>query len=88
VYTYTVIRQNSASSFRDWVPYAIGLVELDEGPRVFALIRGDEADLRVGAPAEVAFEDIGGTVAAVFTVGSGSPPFSGAAGMRMARSTT
>lgn len=66
VYTFTIIRQNNSSAFRDWVPYAIGMIELAEGPRVFALIRGDEIDLRVGAPVRVAFESVGATSLPVF----------------------
>ena len=31
VYSYTVIRQNYARPFRDWIPYVVALVDLEEG---------------------------------------------------------
>lgn len=68
VYTFTVIRQNSSSAFRDWVPYTVGLVELEEGPRVFALLRGDEETMCVGASVTVDFEEIGHRIFPVFVL--------------------
>jgi uncharacterized OB-fold protein len=37
------------------VPYTVGLVTVEEGPRVVGLLRGDEP--RVGAAVELVFED-------------------------------
>lgn len=59
IYTFTVIRQNNASAFRERIPYTLGLVDLVEGPRVFGTVYGDHATLRVGAPVSVAFDQIG-----------------------------
>lgn len=70
VYTYTIVRQNSASSFRDWVPYAFGLVEMDGGPRVFGRIIGQIEELRVGSSVVVGFDTVGDMDLPVFAVGS------------------
>lgn len=48
LYSFTVIRQNSSSAFRNKVPYAVGLIDLDEGARVFGRIIGDFDIIRVG----------------------------------------
>lgn len=68
VYTFTVIRQNSSSAFRDWVPYAIGMVDLDGGPRVFAGIRGDIDALSVGSRVGVSSERVGEVDLPIFTI--------------------
>ena len=50
VYSFTVIRQNYARPFRDWIPYVVALVDLEEGPRVMTNIVGCEPDaVRIGA---------------------------------------
>lgn len=49
VYSYTVIRQNHLRPFRDWVPYVVALVDLEEGPRVMTNVVGcDPEALHVG----------------------------------------
>lgn len=58
LHTFTVIRQNNASGFRDLVPYALGLVDLTEGVRIFATIHGDHTGLRVGAPVSLDFDEV------------------------------
>jgi uncharacterized OB-fold protein len=59
IYTFTVVRQNGGRAFRDLVPYAIGMVDLDEGARWFGFLRGDIDSLEVGGRVVVGFEDIG-----------------------------
>jgi uncharacterized OB-fold protein len=44
VYSFTVIRQNYSRPFRDWIPYVVALVDLEEGPRVMTNIVGCEPD--------------------------------------------
>lgn len=57
VYSYTVIRQQYARPFRDWVPYVVALVDLEEGPRVMTNIVGCEPDaVRVGMAVRATFE--------------------------------
>ena len=36
IYSFTVIRQNYARPFRDWIPYVVALVDLEEGPRLMS----------------------------------------------------
>ena len=64
VHTFTIIRQMGMRPFRDELPYAIAMVEIDEGPLVF----GNVADcapeaVSIGMPVEVWFtragDDIG-----------------------------
>lgn len=53
VYSYTVIRR-AQGSFKGQEPFAVGWVELTEGPRVFARIRAaDVAAVRIGEPVRV-----------------------------------
>ena len=57
VHTYTVIRQNHAKPFRDELPYVVAIVELEEGPRLMSNVVGcDVADVHIGLPVEVTFE--------------------------------
>ncbi len=57
VYSYTVIRQNYARPFRDWIPYVVALVELEEGPRVMTNLVDCEPDaVQVGMPVHARFE--------------------------------
>jgi hypothetical protein len=59
VYSYTVIRQQYARPFRDWVPYVVALVDLEEGPRVMTNIVGCEPDaVRVGMSVRATFEAV------------------------------
>ncbi len=44
VYSFTVIRQNYSRPFRDWIPYVVALVDLEEGPRVMTNIVDCEPD--------------------------------------------
>jgi uncharacterized OB-fold protein len=49
VYSYTVIRQNHSRPFRDWIPYVVALIDLEEGPRVMSNVVGiDPEDVHVG----------------------------------------
>jgi uncharacterized OB-fold protein len=47
------------SSFEPEVPYNVAEVELDEGPRLLTnLVEVDNAEIRVGMPVEVVFDDV------------------------------
>ena len=64
VHTFTVVRQNGARPFRDELPYAVAMVELEEGPMMMGSITDCDADdVRIGMPVEVHFlkaaDDIG-----------------------------
>lgn len=57
VYSFTVIRQNHSRPFRDWMPYVVALVDLEEGPRVMTNVVGvDPEDMTVGMPVRARFE--------------------------------
>ncbi len=54
LYTFTVIRQNRSKAFAGLVPYAVGLVDLEEGVRMMSnIVECDVEDLSVGMPLEV-----------------------------------
>ena len=65
VYTYSVVHQNPAPPFRDWCPYAVVLVDLDEGVRVMGnWDRAADLDaLAVGLPVQVTFEQMNDEIA-------------------------
>ncbi|MGA2519906.1 MAG: Zn-ribbon domain-containing OB-fold protein [Acidimicrobiales bacterium] len=57
VHSFTVIRQNYARPFRDWIPYVVALVDLEEGPRLMTNIVGcAPEDVRIGMPVRATFE--------------------------------
>lgn len=64
--TFTVIRQNTSRAFREWGVYVLGMVELDEGARVFSMIRGPIEDVAVGERVTVGFQQVGDAIAPVF----------------------
>lgn len=64
LHTFTVIRQNRSEAFAALVPYAVGIVELEEGVRMMSNVIGCDIDeLEIGMPLEVvlleASEDVG-----------------------------
>jgi uncharacterized OB-fold protein len=64
LYTYTIIRQNRSEAFAPLSPYAVGIVELDEGVRMMSNIVDCDVDrLKVGMALEVlilkAADDVG-----------------------------
>jgi uncharacterized OB-fold protein len=66
VYSFTVARRPAGPAFKDDVPYAVGLVELDEGPRMMTRILGDADAVRIGMAVEVDFDALSDTVALPF----------------------
>ena len=56
VYSYTVVRRQTHPAFP--TPYTVALVEMEEGPRIAVQVRDhDGADIPLGAPAHVEWED-------------------------------
>jgi uncharacterized OB-fold protein len=56
VHTYTVIRQQGIKAFKEELPYAIVMVELDEGPMIFGSMPGVDPDaVSIGMAVEVHF---------------------------------
>jgi uncharacterized protein len=64
LYTYTVIRQNRSPAFAALSPYAVGIVELEEGVRMMSnIVECDIDQLSIGMALEVlllkAADDVG-----------------------------
>ncbi|MGH7857355.1 MAG: Zn-ribbon domain-containing OB-fold protein [Candidatus Binatia bacterium] len=59
IYSYTVIAHSDVAPFKDWIPYVVALVDLDEGPRMVTNVVGAAPeDLSVGRRVEVVFDRI------------------------------
>ena len=64
VYTWTVTHQMLVPPFADDLPYAVVVVELEEGPRLVTAVRGIEhAALRLGLPVELRIAHVSDTIA-------------------------
>jgi uncharacterized OB-fold protein len=64
VYCWTTVHQALDPAFSADVPYSAVIVELDEGPRLATWVTGTSpAELAVGMPVEVWFDDIAESVA-------------------------
>lgn len=64
LHTFTVVRQFGMKPFRDELPYVVGMVDLEEGPRIMGAVTDcDPDDVRIGMDLEVHFrkaaDDIG-----------------------------
>ncbi|AHG64095.1 Zn-ribbon domain-containing OB-fold protein [Advenella mimigardefordensis] len=60
VHSFTIIRRASDPAFASKVPYAVALIELDEGVRMMSNIVGDDAlAVKIGDRVSVMFEDRG-----------------------------
>lgn len=58
VYTYSIVRQNRSSYFRDLVPYVLAYVDLDEGFRMMSnIVDIPVDDVRIGMRVKVQWED-------------------------------
>lgn len=59
VNSWVVFHQAYFSSFKDDIPYNVAEVELEEGPRLLTnLVDVDNADIQIGMPVEIVFDDI------------------------------
>jgi uncharacterized protein len=64
VHTFTIIRQMGMRPFRDELPYAVAMIELEEGPLIMGTVTDcDPESVRIGLPVEVHFvraaDDVG-----------------------------
>ncbi|MGI0079233.1 MAG: Zn-ribbon domain-containing OB-fold protein [Nitrososphaerales archaeon] len=60
IYSFTVIRQviDNSPAFQADLPFAVGLVELEEGPRMYSNVTGTEPeDLKIGDKVSLYFDD-------------------------------
>lgn len=65
LYAWTVLHEPPAPGFRDMVPLIVGVVELEEQPRLFIttnILGATVEQLRLGAPVEVMFEEVSDAV--------------------------
>lgn len=59
LYSFTTQHRPANPHFADSVPYSLGLVDLEEGIRVFASVIGAEPhELKVGMPVKLVFDDV------------------------------
>jgi uncharacterized OB-fold protein len=59
VYSYSVVHRAPGPAFKDDTPYAVLLVELEEGPRmVSSLVGGDPAKVTIDMPVQLVCERI------------------------------
>jgi len=59
VNTWVVFHQAYFSAFKDALPYNVAEVELEEGPRLLTnLVAVDNADIEVGMPVEIVFDEV------------------------------
>ncbi len=59
VNSWVVFHQAYSLSFKDNIPYNVAEVELEEGPRLLTnLVEVDHADIQIGMPVEIIFDDI------------------------------
>jgi uncharacterized OB-fold protein len=59
VFSVAIMHQANHPWFAARVPYAVVVIELDEGPRMLSTVPGLEPHaITIGMPVEVAFEDV------------------------------
>jgi uncharacterized OB-fold protein len=67
VYSVTVLYQGPSPAFKEDLPYALAIVELEEGPSLMSNIVGcDPLSVKIGMSVEVAFRDCGKAALPVF----------------------
>lgn len=61
VYTYTVARHGVVPVLADYVPYVVGVIDLDDAPgiRMIAnIVESDPAAVRIGSRVELVWDDV------------------------------
>jgi uncharacterized protein len=59
IYSYTVVRRAPSPVFAGDVPYTVALAELDEGCRIVARVRPEDADrASIGARVQIGYHDV------------------------------
>jgi uncharacterized protein len=60
VFTFTTVSRAPSKEFDQWSPYTVGLIDLEDGVRVLAnIINCEPAEISVGMPVQVCFQDVG-----------------------------
>jgi uncharacterized protein len=78
LYSYATYHRALDKAFSDDVPYSVGLIQLDSGPRMLGTMRNPEEELRIGGRVRAVFEAVTPEVTFVRwamedTTGQGSP---------------
>jgi len=59
VYSFIIVRRRYHPAFDKDLPYAVAIIETDEGVRVLSNVIGCKPeDVSIGMPVEVVFEDV------------------------------
>jgi uncharacterized protein len=58
LYSYVTYHRALNPAFANEVPYTVGLVELDDGPRMYGRLTGDYKTDRVGTPVQAVFKPV------------------------------
>lgn len=60
VYSFTVVRQviDNSPAFQADIPFVIGLIELEEGPRIYSSVSDKPDEVAIGDRVSVYFEDV------------------------------
>lgn len=59
IHSYIIYRQAFHPSYENDIPYAVAIIQLDEGPRMASNITGCEMeDIKIDMPVEVYFDDV------------------------------
>jgi uncharacterized OB-fold protein len=67
VHTFTIVRQNGQKPFKDELPYAVAMVELEEGVRMMGNVMGCPVEqVRIGMAVEAYAVDCGEGLAVPF----------------------
>jgi uncharacterized protein len=75
LWSYCVYHRAFGAEFRDDVPYTVGLVELDDGPRWYVRVSADSAELEIGCRMEPQFDGLAnGTIPKWRRAGTESDP--------------
>jgi len=63
IYSFVIFRHAFHPSFKDDIPYAAAIIQLDEGPRLDSNITDCPLeDIRIDMPVEVYFDDVTGDI--------------------------
>ncbi len=56
--TYAVYHRAFDPAFADEIPYAVGYIQLDDGPRMYGIVRGGVTDADIDGPVHAVFEPV------------------------------
>jgi len=60
IYTFTINHRPALAAFQGETPYAVAMIDLDEGVRMMAnIVNADLAAIAIGKRVRVVFEDVG-----------------------------